>query len=1002
LAFLAPLYFAACSEKAPDEAPLPQSNAACSKIALQSKVWTPTLTQNVLSCLFSKSPETSVRAQETPPERFEHLSRYLTEAFQDPSKRADLARLLEKTRNVAPQISPFVRDPLLLKVASKPSFVGALPWLQSSLIHINEFLHDRPELLIDWIEEGMRLEPGGKLLSELYPPVAALLSGIAAPGVDTPQLLGLAREIFGNLANDSEKLDALAMLSSTQSCDSAQVPVLTDSPMVQTLEFFHADRKNPERFLNSVQQGFSYWSRVCRPRARALEQNHVKEALVWIFDLWEPLQNFFAISRGLDWIAPGQELILLAAKTSTEGEIKNPLLAWLFDSKVTAALVESLQRDPVALKEWIRGFENLAPLFADLPEGPLTLPPELIDLARKDPLWASWLEEVSRLPSPVLQEIWTLAQTLSPGGLVDTAEAWDSETGRDTLRFLEWILNVRRKSETIAPAPRYRSPVAREEAPLSEDLKRARALMRNCLKETRLDSIERCLATRGLPTPPTFVHELWKLPTSGNALQAARHPDILELASPLMARKIWNPLLAWIRDTGVPVSTSVVVLSQFGDLMKKYPKHPWDNTFARLWNPLRATVAKPLSPASEGMRAYLGERASDIDPKFFTNVELRNVLLEPAFFKRILHWISSDAATLPSKRSLINLQRQRFRMPFWTGQGRMETITISSTDALDLLFWELQIPVISSPGTIGGVLQSWSELRTSAEVVEWLDAKDGLLGFGIGLASLVNDPGEGLRGRLENARFIVRALRDERRLHTDLLRASRILDLFRDSRGRFTNATVKSLMALHQFGFVRLLSTAFDPNATWSRGLETNTRMAVSDRVIETLARNLRQLIDRTPPEDLRALAAGQMRQDLWLLRGATASLMTLAFEDPALMTLLNRESTALLTLLNDTHTRVFLPWAARQRSKPETTRDHELSRLRRILVAFESTPKKAWLHLITELAQSPELARFWPQIEKLSSADIEALTEWLESGIPSRLLVWNRLMKIQNPDASP
>jgi hypothetical protein len=1002
LAFLLPALLAACSDNTPEKAPLPKSNEACSKIALQSTVWTPALTRNVLSCLFSKSPETSLRVQETPTKNFEHLSRYLTQAFQDPSKRAELARLIQKTRDVAPLVSPFMRDPLLLEMASRPTFVGALPWLQSSLGHIQELLNDRPELLIDWIEEWNHLEAGGKLLGQLHPPVAALLSGIAAPGEDTPQLLGLARVIFGNLASESEKLGALALLSSTQNCDSAQAPVLTHSPMAQTLEFFRADRKNPEHFLNSVQQGFAYWSRVCRPRGEALEQSHVKSVLVWIFDLWEPLQNFFASSGSLAWVAPGQELILVAARASLEGETRNPLLGWLFDSKVTAALVESLQRDPVALKEWIGGFEKLAPLFLDLPEGPLSLPPALLDLARKDPSWASWLTEISRVPAPVMQEIWTLAQTLSPGGLGDAAEAWDSDAGRDTLRFLEWILNVRRNPEPSTPAPRYRNPVASEEAPLSEELKRARALMSACLKETRLDSIESCLASKGLPTPPAFVRELWKLSNSGKALQAAHHADILELASPLMARKTWNPLLGWIRDTGVPVPASVDVVSQLGELMKKYPKHAWDESLARLWTPLRATIAKPLTPNNSGMRAYRWERAADIDPNFFADVELRNVLLEPNFFKRILHWISSDPTTLVARRSLVKLQRERFQMPFWSAEGRLETVSVTATEALDLLFWELQIPVISSPGTIRGVLESWSELRTPAEVVEWLDTKDGLLGLGIGLAGLVNNPGEGLLRRLENARFIVRALRDERRLQIDLLRASRVLDLFRDSRGRFTNATVKSLMALHQFGFVHLLSTAFDPTASWTKSLESNTRVAISDRVIEALARNLRQLIDRTPPADLRALAAGQMRQDLWLLRGLTASLMTLAFEDPALMALLDRESAALLSLLSETHTRVFLPWAAKQRSKSELARDQELSRLRQIILTFNSTPKSAWLSLITELAHSPELAGFWPQLEKLSPSDIERLTLWLESGIPSRLLVWNRLMKIQNPDATP
>jgi hypothetical protein len=1002
LAFLGALSLTACSQKDPEPSPLPKSHEACSKIALQSSVWTPQLTRNVLTCLFSKSPETSLRIQETPSESFEHLSRYLTAAFQDPSKRVELARLLEKTRVVAPLVSPFLRDPLILEMTSRPSFVEALPWLQSSVRHIGELLADHPEQLINWIEAWNRLEASGKLLGELHPPVAALLSGISAPGENTPHLLGLARVIFGNLASESDKLDALALLSSTQTCDSTQRDVITHSPMAQTLEFFRADRKDPEHFLNSVQQGFAYWARVCRPRARALEQTHVKEALVWIFDLWEPLQDFFASSASLAWVAPGQQLILVAARASIEGESRNPLLGWLFESKVTQALVESLQRDPVALKEWTRGFQDLAPLFRDLPEGDLSLPPELLDLARKDPKWASWLEEISRVPSPVLKEIWTLAQTLSPGGLSDAAQAWDSEAGSDTLRFLEWILNVRRTPETNRSSPRYRSPVASEQSPVSEELRRARSLINACLKDTRLDSIENCLAEKGLPTPPPFVRELWKLSNSGRALQAAHDPDVLELASPRMARNVWKPLLSWIRDTGLPVEASVGVVARLGELMKKYPQHTWNATLEKLWNPLHATLAKPLNPNSAGMRAYRWERASDIDPSFFADVELRNVLLQPTFFKRILHWISSDTTTLPARRSLINLQRNRFQMPFWTSPGRMETITITATEALDLLFWELQIPVISSPGTIGGVLQSWSELRTPAEVVEWLDAKDGLLGFGIGLASLVNDPGEGLLGRLENARFIVRALRDDRRLHVDLLRASRVLDLFRDARGQFTSATVKSLMALHQFGFVHLLSTAFDPTATWISNIESSTRVAISDRVIEALARNLRQLMDRTPPADLRALAAGQMRQDLWLLRGATASLMTLAFEDPTFMTLLDRESDTLLTLLNETHSRVFLPWAARQRSKSDAARDNELSRLRQILVAFDKTPKNAWLHLITELAQSPELVGFWPRVEKLSGPDIERLTVWLESGIPSRLLIWNRLMKIQNPDASP
>ncbi|MEO5668868.1 MAG: hypothetical protein ABIR96_12480 [Bdellovibrionota bacterium] len=1001
MVFLVTASLAACSRN-PEPPPPSSQHSACSKIALQSREWTPAITRDVLSCLLGKNPNASLRLQEAPPEQFQHLSRYLNEAFKDPAKRKELARILAITRQTSGVLGPLLREPLVLEIGSRKDFVPALPWLVSSLDAIREILVRRPEVLLDWVAEWNALNPRGELLRSLHPPVSELLAGISSEKRNSAALLGSARTLFADLAIQPQRLYTLDVLSRTQICDASDSSVLTLSPMAQTLDFFREDRRNPEHFLTSVQQGFGYWYRVCRPRGEALDQKIINASLSWLFENWEPLQDFFETPESRDLIRPGQRLIAIASRYANADRQDNALLVWLFAHEIPQTLVESLQRDPQKLRAWIHGFQDLAPLMQSLPDTSLKVSPEFLHLAEKDPSWGLWLEAVAHVPPEALQELWTLAQTLTPGGLKDLADGIESAEGQDLIRFMEWIVNVRGKFEAPTIETRVPPPVANEDSPVAEQLRNARRILSECLEQGNLSVAEKCLEAKGLPTPPAFVSELWKLHSDSAALKSAQDPDILLLSQPTLAKKFWNPLLNWVRDTSLPMRPTVDVIAQLGELVRRNPNHAWNASLDQAWTQLRATAAAPLTPSGAGMRFYRSERSEEINPDFFSDVELRNVLLDPAFFKKVLSWITVDRSSLPARRSLLKINGQRFDINFWTQEGRLEKVNVSSIEALDLLFWELQIPVISSPHMIRGVLESWDTLRSPDDVRAWLDAKDGLLGFGIGLAGLVNGPGEGLRRRLENAQAVVRGLRAHGEQHADLIRATAVLSLFKDSRGRFTDATVKSLMALHQFGFMHLLTTVFDPKSSWASRLESTDRLPISDRVIESLAIQLRRMLDRTPTQDLSALAASQLRQDLWILRAATASFMKIALEDPAALTLFDKENVAFSRLLDDAHSKVFLPWAQAQRGKQDSVRDSDLLRLKNIIFGLNATPKIAWLLLLTDLVKSPELDAFWPQISQLSRADVERLTRWLESGIPERLLRWNTLLQVQNPDANP
>jgi len=993
-------FLVACSGPVSKSKTPPPTHSACSNVALQSSVWTPAITRDVLACLFAKSPSASLRLQESSPEQFKHLSQYLTQAFRSPTKRKELASLLARTRTASNVLAALLHEPLVNELGSRKSFVPALPWFSLSVSQIREVLVLRPSLLIEWLEDWNSIGAQGRLLAEIHSPLAVLLREISDGSKDPAQVLEDARKIFESLSDRNDELSALSRLSITQMCAGSGDTVVTLAPLAQTLEYFRQDRLDPERFANSVQQGFAYWSRVCRPTGKALEQRHVNSALKWIFDNWQPLGDFFAPDERLNWVKPGQELLLIAERHA-DLEGSNPFLRWLASPQITGLMVTVLQRDPQKLREWTKGFGDLAPLLTGIDDLPLSLQTTFLNRARQDLSWAPWLDEVSRMPAPVLQELWTLAQTLTPGGISDLATALDSTEAQDLLRFLEWILDARERPSSPEAPVRLTPPVAVETPPVARELDRARLIVSECLEQGRLDLAEICLEKKGLPTPPPFVRELWKLPSHSAALQSAQHPEVLELAAPVLASSLWQPLLRWIGDVALPVRPSIDAVAHVGDMLRRHSKHNWNRSFDRAWSRFRRTSATPLTPGGAGMRAYRTERASEIRSEFFADRELRDVMLSPVFFKRVLAWASSDKSSLPARRALLSLQSQRFSIGFWSADRHLERIDVTATEALDLLFWELQIPLISTPGMIRGVLESWQTLRTPIQVAQWLDAKDSQLGLGIALASLTSSPGEGLRRRLENARAIVRGLRRSTGLHTDLIRASAVLDLFKDAHGNFTNATVKSLMALHQFGFVHLISAIFDPRSPWAERLKSTEKLPISENLIESLALHLRRLIDRTPPSDLRALAAGQLREDLWILRGASATFMDLINSDTSLLSLLDIEREAFLAFLDETHARVVLPWLASQRGKSEALRDSELRRLKSLLISLQTPPKHAWILLATDLARSPELDTFWPLLSKLSPSDIDRLGHWMESGIPKRLLLWNRLLVVQNPDAN-
>jgi len=998
LGFLLALGLVACSRELVEKGPPPRHNA-CSRIALQSKVWTPEITRDVLSCLLSKDTDASLKIQEIPAENFKHLSRYLSEAFENPTKRKALALILARTREATPLLGPLFREKLVVELGSQKSFVNAMPWLSLSMESLEEILVNRPEVLLDWLDAWNKMNPDGELLRNLHAPVSALLGGIQSVRGETGVLFGISHRIFSDLSMHPNRLASLARLSKEQICSSPTNSVVTDSPMALTLRFFREDRLNPQKFVNSVQQGFGYWSRVCRPLGDAHTQEDVNAALSFIFGNWEDLQNFFESPKSQDWIPAGQKLIILAADRSAEDE-NSALLNWLFSSEVTTTLVASLQQNPAKLEKWIRGFGELAPWIREIPNSQLALSPDFAALAREDTSWALLLHEVAQVPTPVLQELWALAQITSPGGIKDLAPVFESDEAAELIRFLEWILNVREKPSVPQIDSRVRNPVAGEASPIANEIESARKVLEECLRDKDLDVIEECLLRSGLPTPPPLIRELWKLPNSSQALHAAQHADVFELANPALARTLWNPLITWIVETKLNPKPTLDLIGRVSDLAKKKPRHAWNGTLSKFWTQFQITAPALLSPGGPAMRMYRRERSADIKSEFFSDVELRDRLLSPTFFKRILKWTSQSPDSLPARRALVNLQRTRFPISFWSQEGRLETLDVTATEALDLLFWELQIPVISSPGMIRGVLESWDALGTSAEVVRWLDSKDSQLGLAIGLSGVINNPGYGIRRRLENAQFIVKALSSQTRLHADLLRATRALELFKD-KGRFTNATTKSLMALHQFGFLAIVADIFSPSSAWVHRLESGETLAVSDKLVEDLASHLRRLVDLTPPDDLRAVASGQLRQELWVMRSAaTVAINTLA-NDPSFVSLVESESASFFAILRDAHSQVFLPWLHGQRGKSEIQQDMESMKLRSILLALKSPPKAAWISLAGELGRSPELGLFWTQIPRMNRPEIERLSLWLETGIPQRLLQWNRLMNVQNPDAN-
>jgi hypothetical protein len=191
----------------------------------------------------------------------------------------------------------------------------------------------------------------------------------------------------------------------------------------------------------------------------------------------------------------------------------------------------------------------------------------------------------------------------------------------------------------------------------------------------------------------------------------------------------------------------------------------------------------------------------------------------------------------------------------------------------------------------------------------------------------------------------------------------------------------------------------FDPSSPWVSRWQDNQMLPISGKVIDALAAHLKTVVEKTPAAALREVIAGQMRQDSWLARSAVAGALNALHENPEILEKLDRNATALLRILDDAHVKVLLPWWRALDGKPNPARDQEAAQLRKALQSLEVAPTRAWLTAGAALSRTPELSRVLTELPRLTNANLEKLTVWLESDVPRRFLLWNRLMHVQNPD---
>jgi len=976
---------ASCS---PQKIERSQPPGSCSQIPLQSSEWTPDLTRQVFECLTTQVLGEEISSEDFENVKFVAISKLLNESFSTEGGRMKFLKLLETTRAIFPEIRNIVLDPETENVLLSDEIRTHIPWLIQNMELATPELARHP---IETAKVGISIfelfQSKTSQLELLYPLSKLVKTAHKKEGSASFFLLQ-SRSILDSLAQHPDVTYVMNKLSKKHYCQSAP-DIITESPFAQTIEFFKEDRLSPLNFLSSAEQGYAFWYQVCGSQT-ANTPNELGTVLAWVFQEWDPLQSVFHAGDEKSWLESGLRLIELDQSSHPK------LLKLLFNSQLGKTAAYRLAEDSQmrhswteGLDLWIEGLENSQmELLPFMKSALLKMLASPIDSG-------AFMSQLSQLDSEVLAEVFEIFQIVSQ-------KQWPAvkssvETGKvlTLLDFFQWFIQGKEEiKDTNAPV--YSDWEWRDSPPQRSEnaqAKLARNLVLRCHKNSaQIKVIHDCFEQSGLNFSPKWIAPLWTL-NADSAVLLAAHPDELEyVSSPALARPFWKELFEWFAISKIEPEDFLKTLSPINRIIQSQSQISW-NDFLATHSQVLFEYAEPVnSPLFRNLSIYKKDRAQDIDTDLFTDGKVRQFLFKPQFWNRLIVEFLSHKKWEPSKQAIYRLINSSLELNLWVQDGRLAKLNINSIEALDLLLWELKIPIISSSTAIASVLNSWEKNKNADDVRSWLNSKHFQLSLAEKLASLKDDSGFGMRRRFENAIRLVNVLRQQpdQKLR-DLLAASRFLELFKSNGRSFTSTSAKSLLFLHQMGLLQAANVAFNAKASWSKQiLKSRSLDPKFSTLLNVFAQEIRAILESVSPASLRKLGKYQVNSEYWFLRSISATACSVFFTSPQHFNSLLSEKKLLTEFLKNASL-VFRKYLEQNSDVLEVSFD----KVHNVILAYPtSPPDENLLVLIDALSSERQLMPLWRDLYKLPNQSIEDLIVWLETGIPQRLMKWNRLMK--------
>lgn len=989
----------ACSKVEPKPRANISDNHPCKEVVVQDNSCTPEATKSLMGCLLGQSSQ-KIKTFEA--SEFKETSAFLRSAFSQPEKRKELQSLLNSLIEEQGLIKAAVKDQTLVNFINHPQLNQSFSWLLNTIKQSLEASQAQPKNVQKWLKKFNQLNLTYAKLGEIVGSVRPLLESLQEPGLNTSQLFKEALMVLSSLSKNPEAVEGLLKLSETHQCaeENGKTGLLTDSFLPQSLIFFKEDREKPKHFLNSLQQGFSFWSSVCKSKTGA-SQEEFSRFIFWVYQNWQTLQSFFSNEESANWIDGITELLHIIGN----GDAEDTALALdvIFSDDFIFRFYDELLRNPKELIVWmneLKTFENLLKSMKH-PHDPIKFSNEFIDAQAQSLQKGSLIKKIFDLPEPLLREALSLLVSLNDEQFSGLLESLETKKAEELLEFMRWMLGPADAS------PSKQNPIQKNElknlipsqpdlnSQVVIDLKYSLDIMEQCFYQAHSSDVNQCLSVNGYLQAPKVVSYLWQLSSRSQVLLKSQHPQIEQFSHPSAAKKLWEPILKWMKSSQFPLSQGVQFVGQ-----SQQHFHLVDGID---WNPLLQSANQafrsqlPLASGSKELIDFRRNRVTDINKDLFADKALRDFILDPRFMSRMLIWFNSPSS-IEAKKSISKLASTQIKIPLWVQDTKLAPMEMNLIDAVDVLLWELQMPLVSSDAVTRILLVDFEQMRNTADLKAWFKSKIGQLDFARNLSLAFSKPGEGLHRRLDNAIRILESFYRNNQWHEAIFRASRALVLFHAPSGIHTNESAKALLALRQFGALAMLSQIMSDKAPWIGDL-LNPRpdIQIPNEVLIDLARVLRNTIDKTPPEVLRKALSSNLEDDLWLLRSSSAVVMNLLFAEPKLRELFIKHHKLLLNLVVDAHSKVILPWLKLNAEASDAFWLRHVRTLKTILLNNDSTPHTAWIALVVAMAQESSMNHFFDEMAQLSPEELNHLVLWLESGIPLRLINWNRVMREPN-----